>query len=572
MKAIALGKEDETMVDQIVPRRGSFIGLGRGSSMRHNQQISLTTKNLRRLSAQAQLTSSSPLRSSSQLEPHEESAFETDPCLDQLGSTEAPHDVLGAESDSETIPDDTSALSESPEDDERALLSRSAVVETMRSIQNRLEAALRTAGQLDEEELKGYEVSPFSKSALSRISTDSQGSKVIPLRRGRRKPLSGINLESETTSTSMSTSPAPNTPHPDSQSVSVNSPSEVPLSANRRSNRPTESSVVSLLLPGSSIFSERLSLSLGASKFSSASTCNSHEAVKDDDSGDDDDNDDSRSGDGYSCDDGASFVSANDHSENPRRISTDSHFLPSLNSDISSPPQSLDHSLATSRVSILGASPATPANHDASAPSPNMSRPSAIKMVKSSSLIAFPTSPSELDEEAEEGEFEIQKYLDRRDGTLEPAAARSQGESLAKHFDMASPLSALENVHETNGILLRSPLDFSHGISHRGSFVSNCSSVATVKNVVSSHGPLARSPLVPARTLHRQSRASHTSIKPASPAPHRASLKAELVDFPLENIRLKLGSIQSSRRLRSTPSPTSPVPPSADRQSNDPSS
>ncbi|KNZ63005.1 hypothetical protein VP01_119g16 [Puccinia sorghi] len=41
MKSIALDREDETMLSEIVPHIGLFIGSGRRSSMNHNQQISL---------------------------------------------------------------------------------------------------------------------------------------------------------------------------------------------------------------------------------------------------------------------------------------------------------------------------------------------------------------------------------------------------------------------------------------------------------------------------------------------------------------------------------------------------
>ncbi|KAI9625145.1 hypothetical protein KEM48_008544 [Puccinia striiformis f. sp. tritici PST-130] len=83
--------DDENMLGQIVPRIGSFIGPtpSRRSSMAPTRRISLTTQNLRRLSAQARLTSPSPSPSpsSTRLEPHEESECETDSPLYKLAST-----------------------------------------------------------------------------------------------------------------------------------------------------------------------------------------------------------------------------------------------------------------------------------------------------------------------------------------------------------------------------------------------------------------------------------------------------------------------------------------------------
>lgn len=553
MKSIALGGEDEIMLGEIVPRIGSFIGSGRRSSMNHNRQISLTTTNLRRLSAQDRITPPSPCRSSSQLEPYEKSEFGTDCPLDQLGSAGGYRNFLGAaESDIETISDDTSVLGENPEDDERTLLSRSAVVETMRSIQTRLESALRTAGQLDEEELKGYEVhSPFSKSVLSRMSTDSQGSKVIPLQRGRRKPQNGIHFESDTPSAS--SSPVPNTRSSEAQSASSDNPNEI---SNRPSNRPPGSSAVSLLLPGSSIFGDKLNLSLAASQLSSASTRSTHEIVEDMDSGDDshdDDDDDGRSGDGYSCDDGASFVSANDQSENPdhRRLSTDSCFFSSPNS--------------TSRVSIICASsPLTSSSHPARKPSPPTPKSACKDNLKKSAggLIAFPSCPSEPEEDALDNEEDtLQQYLDGG-GSGDDDVSRDKAVVTNEKEIQMNPAANLQDED-----LLTGPVAHPQGIHHRGSFMSNCSSI-TVKNLPGrhqhrgqQHAPLPRSPLLPAatpRTLHRIPRASHTTIKLSSSVTQHSTNPTELVDLPLDNLRFKLGAIQSSRRLRSTPSPTSP--------------
>ncbi|KAA1138839.1 hypothetical protein PGTUg99_020211 [Puccinia graminis f. sp. tritici] len=572
MKSIALGGEDQNMVGQIVPRIGSYAGTGpmRRSSISHNRQISLTTKNLRRLSAQDRL--SSPC-STSRLEPHEESEFETDCSLGKLGSTGGYHNFLGAESDAETVSDDASGVSEIPDDDERALLSRSAVVETMRSIQTRLEAALRTAGQLDEEELKGYEInSPFAKSAFSRMSTDSQGSKVIPLQRGRRKPNNSVTFESDTTNLSISSSPAPNThQNNETQFVSADSPTDALMSQNRPSNRPVGSSAVSLLLPGSSIFRGKPNNGLGDSQTSSSSTEKSQESASKQESEEDDDyRNDSRSEDGISCDDGASFVSANDQSDSldRRRISTDSW---SLNPDQQR--QSLEQPNSTSRVSIICASPSRPESH-APTPSQTTRKSNARKSLKASEMIAFPTCPSEYDEDEEEGDLRIQRYLDDSREYGSELTGEEHTTTDKTVMDLASAQRAFSAAKQQNGKVindsLRSPREEPNGIHHRGSFVSNCSST-TVKNV-GGQGPLPHSPLVPARTLHRQSRASHTTIKlsnthhhhPLPPLPPSIP-RADLVDFPLDHLRLNVGSIQSSRRLRSVPSPTTPLCPASIR-------
>ncbi|WAQ82704.1 hypothetical protein PtA15_3A68 [Puccinia triticina] len=593
MKSIALGGEDENMLGQIVPRIGSYPM--RRASVSHNRQISLTTKNLRRLSAQDRLASASPC-SNSRLEPHEESEFETEYSLGRLGSAGGYGNFLGAESEVETISDDASALSEIPDDDQRALLSRSAVVETMKSIQCRLEAALRTAGQLDEEELKGYEVnSPFPKSALSRMSTDSQGSKVIPLQRGRRKPNSSVNFESDnTTSFSISSSPAPNT-----ESILADSPTDdPPIPSNRQPKRATGSAVVSLLLPGSSIFRGKMNNGLGDSQTSYTSAFNSEEVLGTGESGDDDDDDDndddsndrrSEVDDGNSFDDdGESFVSANDQSDNAdrRRISSDSCYFHSLNPDLSSPN-------ATSRVSILCASPSRPTCRPPPLPSHTTSKLAGRKSLKkaSSGMIAFPTSPSELDEEEDSGELRVQKYLDdRRDYRCvelagNPDLTANSGSDKdwtlmglrGAYEQPGSPTATLDGTKPMATDGLMSP------IHHRGSFVSNCSST-TVRHA-SGQPALPHSPLVPIRTLHRQSRASHTTIKLSStsprhtlsppPTPHTHPnetgypARTDLVDFPLDNLRLNLGSIQSSRRLRSSPSPTTPLYPAPHRPPHD---
>ncbi|WAR61508.1 hypothetical protein PtB15_12B195 [Puccinia triticina] len=109
----------------------------------------------------------------------------------------------------------------------------------MNCIQSQLiKAALCTAGQLDKEELKGYGItSPFLKSALSWMSTDSQGLKVIALLRGRRKPHSSVNFESDnaTSFSISSSSPDPNKqPGNGTPLVSAYSPTDDhPIPSNR---------------------------------------------------------------------------------------------------------------------------------------------------------------------------------------------------------------------------------------------------------------------------------------------------------------------------------------------------
>ncbi|KAH9470546.1 hypothetical protein Pst134EA_007795 [Puccinia striiformis f. sp. tritici] len=594
MKSIALGGDDENMLGQIVPRIGSFIGPtpSRRSSMAPTRRISLTTQNLRRLSAQARLTSPSPSPSpsSTRLEPHEESECETDSPLYKLASTGGGYsNFLGGDSDIETTSDDANGLSETPNADERALLSRSAVVETMRSIQTRLEAALRTAGQLDEEELKGYDVhSPFAKSALSRMSTDSQGSKLIALQRGRRKPQNSVNFDFDINLNSLSSSPMSDDAHSrpiDSRAedfLSPNRPSNRPprsstvsradafLSPNRTPHRPPRSSTVSLLLPGSSIFGDPLNLSPNGSQFSSPSVSHDLDIVEesddgdedeDDDDDDDDENHDSQSDDENSCDDDT-FVSANDHSRSPerRRISSDSSFI----SDLTSQRYSAQ-SNATSRVSILCASPSPTARRPRLS-SQKTSSSFETKTLRSSGLVAFPTSPTELDEDDLDFDSRVQKYIQRGDGGP-PVAAReahpiSGRDDSPVGKDPRRVTSGLKPRAKVTTSSLGSPLHHRpQGTNQRGSSFSTSN--------LKGQQDLPHSPLAPARTLHRINKTSLATIRLSSPARHSPSsahsnesqhLGAELVDFSLDNLRFKLGSIQSSRRLRSTPSPTMSSP------------
>ncbi|WAR61509.1 hypothetical protein PtB15_12B196 [Puccinia triticina] len=119
IKSIALGGEDENMLGQIVSRIGSYPI--RRASVGNNRQISLTTKNLRLLSAQDWLVTASPC-SNLRLDPHKESEFETEYSLGRFISAGGYYKFLGTKSEVETISDDASALSKIPDDDERTLL------------------------------------------------------------------------------------------------------------------------------------------------------------------------------------------------------------------------------------------------------------------------------------------------------------------------------------------------------------------------------------------------------------------------------------------------------------------
>ncbi|KAI9610885.1 hypothetical protein H4Q26_008729 [Puccinia striiformis f. sp. tritici PST-130] len=459
----------------------------------------------------------------------------------------------------------------------------------MRSIQTRLEAALRTAGQLDEEELKGYDVhSPFAKSALSRMSTDSQGSKLIALQRGRRKPQNSVNFDFDINLNSLSSSPMSDDAHSrpiDSRAedfLSPNRPSNRPprsstvsradafLSPNRTPHRPPRSSTVSLLLPGSSIFGDPLNLSPKGSQFSSPSVSHDLDIVEesddgdedeDDDDDDDDENHDSQSDDENSCDDDT-FVSANDHSRSPerRRISSDSSFI----SDLTSQRYSAQ-SNATSRVSILCASPSPTARRPRLS-SQKTSSSFETKTLRSSGLVAFPTSPTELDEDDLDFDSRVQKYI-QRGGGGPPVAAReahpiSGRDDSPVGKDPRRVTSGLKPRGKVTTSSLGSPLHHRpQGTNQRGSSFSTSN--------LKGQQDLPHSPLAPARTLHRINKTSLATIRLSSPARHSPSsahsnesqhLGAELVDFSLDNLRFKLGSIQSSRRLRSTPSPTMSSP------------
>lgn len=219
MKSIALGDNDEDIVEKIVPRVESTYMPSRASTMMSDHG-SLTTRNLQRFSFQAD--------SSRHISPHSQIGASTSPAPDtsqtsqsqshagaSSGSTDrdspasmdraSPHPMrrgstkgyrhispgggfrapMDELSEFDTDSEATSAISGV---DERTLLSRTAVIETMRSIQGRLEAALRTAGQLDEEELKSYDVGRSGRKTHSTMSADSRDSRIIPLQRERRKP------------------------------------------------------------------------------------------------------------------------------------------------------------------------------------------------------------------------------------------------------------------------------------------------------------------------------------------------------------------------------------------------
>ncbi|KAI9625146.1 hypothetical protein KEM48_008545 [Puccinia striiformis f. sp. tritici PST-130] len=361
------------------------------------------------------------------------------------------------------------------------------------------------------------------------MSTDSQGSKLIALQRGRRKPQNSVNFDFDINLNSLSSSPMSDDAHSrpiDSRAedfLSPNRPSNRPprsstvsradafLSPNRTPHRPPRSSTVSLLLPGSSIFGDPLNLSPNGSQFSSPSVSHDLDIVEesddgdedeDDDDDDDDENHDSQSDDENSCDDDTFRYSA--------------------------------QSNATSRVSILCASPSPTARRPRLS-SQKTSSSFETKTLRSSGLVAFPTSPTELDEDDLDFDSRVQKYIQRGDGGP-PVAAREAHQSVPTPPPTTGNKPARQLISTSN---LKGQQDLPH------------------------------SPLAPARTLHRINKTSLATIRLSSPARHSPSsahsnesqhLGAELVDFSLDNLRFKLGSIQSSRRLRSTPSPTMSSP------------
>ncbi|CAH7686965.1 hypothetical protein BY996DRAFT_4575833, partial [Phakopsora pachyrhizi] len=251
MKSIAMGDE-ESLIEEIIPRVESRIGFSDSSSRNcvSPQPNSLTTKNLDRLSKKVE---------GNGFDDYSESGdFQSD-CQ---------------ESDCSEFKSGNSNIASKS-------LSRSAVIETMRSIQERLESALRTAGQLDEEELKSYDVSGADclmgkRTSRSGVSAESYDSKTISLQRGRRKPTPSTDLHcSISSSINMSPSsfrsPGSNTdlsshgsdvPKDELMEVTNNGSS---LMNNHRAI--LRSSTVSLLKPGMSIFDDRITKGFDARDF-----------------------------------------------------------------------------------------------------------------------------------------------------------------------------------------------------------------------------------------------------------------------------------------------------------------
>ncbi|KNE87610.1 hypothetical protein PSTG_19003, partial [Puccinia striiformis f. sp. tritici PST-78] len=188
------------------------------------------------------------------------------------------------------------------------------------------------------------------------------------------------------------------------------------------------------------------------------------------------------------------------------------------------------------------------------------------KTLRSSGLVAFPTSPTELDEDDLDFDSRVQKYIQRGDGGP-PVAAReahpiSGRDDSPVGKDPRRVTSGLKPRAKVTTSSLGSPLHHRpQGTNQRGSSFSTSN--------LKGQQDLPHSPLAPARTLHRINKTSLATIRLSSPARHSPSsahsnesqhLGAELVDFSLDHLRFKLGSIQSSRRLRSTPSPTMSSP------------
>lgn len=276
MKSIALGNNEQTMVDRIIPRIEHFSLPPRPSTVM-SDRASLTKGNLRRLSAQA----SSPARTShssgrrhstqpfQRASPHQVSpnSRPVSRPVSRADSRVSPHSGRRASpqsalflnaspgldelSEIETVSEVESSFSGLCDSDERALLSRTAVIETMRNIQGRLEAALRTAGQLDEDELRSYDVGNAGRPAHSRLSTESHDSKMIPLQRGRRKPtLNGDEIAL------MTPSPLGSAELGFEQERSGTSRTSGGVSLMRQ-RMDARTSAVSLLKPGTSIFGDR---------------------------------------------------------------------------------------------------------------------------------------------------------------------------------------------------------------------------------------------------------------------------------------------------------------------------
>ncbi|MBW0481814.1 hypothetical protein O181_021529 [Austropuccinia psidii MF-1] len=372
MKFIALSGEDESMLDEIVPK----IESQNSSSIQSNptnHRVSLTSKNLRRFSAHAHLTSANQSQRSTLINSNEEPDSE---CNSQR-QLQTPSRGCDSEM-GETLSDSGTGLSEIQFDDERTLLSRNAVLETMKSIQGRLEAALRTAGQLDEEELRSYDVSGgrlgFPRSPLSRMSGESYDSKVISIQRGRRKPQnsSGQQTEGEGSNHSKTSSPMissdsmghlSSNPEGLGNKISNIKSNGVPLDRQRSDPR---ASAVSLLMPGSSIFGgDRTSCGTDLTQPSSGFSVSDHSHSKlktvidkdeDEDESEDEQGDDNEGSEALdSTDDGASFISAAESSNLSQNQTPASPWILQSDSNNSSPTVSFASPLiATSRVSIVG--------------------------------------------------------------------------------------------------------------------------------------------------------------------------------------------------------------------------
>ncbi|KAG0147218.1 hypothetical protein CROQUDRAFT_656323 [Cronartium quercuum f. sp. fusiforme G11] len=293
MKSIALADNEDDLVEKIVPRVESCYTPWRASTIMSDQD-SLTSRNLHRLSVQSEASRQASPHSQARASPtgaenRRLSPQPTDRDSPQYMDRTSPQDMHRASpqffcrgsitpqrhvspqngfrplDELSEFDTDSEANSGISGIDERAQLSRTAVIETMRSIQGRLEAALRTAGQLDEEELKSYDVGGGGRKANSRMSAESRDSKIIPLRRGRRKPTMN---ESDVMSPTHST-PSPEHlaggeifAHQQSESLSRTGSAHsngVPLVRSARND--PRMSAVSLLRPGSSIFGDRNSFS-----------------------------------------------------------------------------------------------------------------------------------------------------------------------------------------------------------------------------------------------------------------------------------------------------------------------
>lgn len=231
MKSIALAGDGSMFVDDVSPRMDAIDEMPSRPGTAASNHASLTTRNLRRISNRARplsVGSVSPRRS-------------------------------GSDEWSEREPSEAGSDPSERAKEEEQIKNRAAVIDTMRGIQARLESTLRSAGLLDEEELRGYDVGTPTN-ARSRRSADSRDSKLITLQRGRRKPNHSVDLTAGTTSSSSqeSASAAPSPPLKYSPLLNgprqFAKPSGVALNRTRADPR---MSAISLLTPGQSIFEGR---------------------------------------------------------------------------------------------------------------------------------------------------------------------------------------------------------------------------------------------------------------------------------------------------------------------------